>query len=127
MKFATKVAPKSRLTVAMAFVVVSILSTLRADMFSQSATGLEIRTLSSRPDMVSGGDALVEVKAPAGAQLSQLTLTLNGKDVTSRLKFDAANGSTPSPPIRRRSRPTRSRATNRLRPLTHAGTSKAIR
>jgi hypothetical protein len=92
MSFATKVAPKSRLTAAIAFVVVSILSTLSADMFSQSATRLEIRTLSSRPDMVSGGDALVEVKTPAGAQLSQLTLTLNGKDVTSRLKLDAASG-----------------------------------
>ena len=92
MKFATKVAPQSRLTAAIAFVVVSILSTLSADMFSQSATRLEIRTLSSRPDMVSGGDALVEVKAPAGAQLSQLTLTLNGKDVTSRLKPDTASG-----------------------------------
>src|SRR5262245_4309154 len=62
LRFATKVAPQSRLTAAIAFVVVSILSTLSADMFSQSATQLEIRTLSSRPDMVSGGDALVEVK-----------------------------------------------------------------
>src|SRR5215813_15427420 len=60
--------------------------------FSQKATRLEIRTLSSRPDMVSGGDALVEVKAPAGARLNDLTLTLNGKDVTSRLKLDAASG-----------------------------------
>src|SRR5215510_1927744 len=92
MRFATKAATQSRLIAAMAFVVVSVLSTLSADMFSQSATRLEIRTLSSRPDMVSGGDALVEVKAPAGAQLSQLTLTLNGKDVTSRLKLDAAGG-----------------------------------
>src|SRR5262245_18229365 len=92
MKFATKVAPQSRQTAAIAFVVVSVLSTLSADMFSQSATRLEIRTLSSRPDMVSGGDALVEVKAPAGARLNDLTLTLNGKDVTSRLKLDASSG-----------------------------------
>ncbi|MGH9836320.1 MAG: DUF6351 family protein [Blastocatellia bacterium] len=63
------------------------------DAFSQSAAGLEIKTLSSRPDLVSGGDALVEVKAPAGAQLSQLTLTLNGKDVTNQLRPDAASGS----------------------------------
>ncbi|NOT63088.1 MAG: hypothetical protein HOP19_23005 [Acidobacteria bacterium] len=42
---------------------------------------LEIKTLSSRPDLVSGGDALIEVKAPA-----RPTLTLNGKDVTSQLK-----------------------------------------
>ncbi len=53
---------------------------------AQSAAKLEIRTLSSRPDLVSGGDALVEVKAPAGISLSQITVTLNGKDVTSQLK-----------------------------------------
>ena len=60
--------------------------------FPIAPSRLEIRTLSSRPDLVSGGDALVEVRAPAGAQLNQLTLTLNGKDVTSRLKLDAASG-----------------------------------
>ncbi len=54
--------------------------------FAQSAAKLEIRTLSSRPDLVSGGDALGEVKAPAGVSLSQITLTLNGKDVTDQLK-----------------------------------------
>ena len=32
--------------------------------FAQSAAKLEIRTLSSRPEFVSGGDALIEVKAP---------------------------------------------------------------
>ncbi|MCI0390351.1 MAG: DUF6351 family protein [Acidobacteria bacterium] len=61
--------------------------------FSQPSARLEIRTLSSGPDMVSGGDALVEVKAPAGTQLSQITLTLNGKDVTSRLNGDSGGGS----------------------------------
>jgi len=55
---------------------------------SQSRVPLEIRTLSSRPDLVSGGDALVEIKVPAGTPLNQLTLMLNGKDVTSRLKGD---------------------------------------
>jgi len=53
---------------------------------AQSAVKLEIKTLSSRPDLVSGGDALVEVRAPAGISLNQLTLTLNGKDVTTQLK-----------------------------------------
>ena len=32
---------------------------------SQGGAGLEIRVLSSRPDLVSGGDALVQVKGPA--------------------------------------------------------------
>src|SRR5689334_21789385 len=57
---------------------------------AQSHQKLEIRTLSSRPDLVSGGDALVEVKTPAGVTVSQLTLTLNGKDVTSQLREDNA-------------------------------------
>jgi hypothetical protein len=61
--------------------------------FSQSAAKLQIKTLSSRPDLVSGGDALIEVKAPAGTQLSQLTLTLNGQDITSQLKNEPGNGS----------------------------------
>ncbi|HTF37430.1 MAG TPA: DUF6351 family protein, partial [Blastocatellia bacterium] len=64
--------------------------------FAQSATQLEIRTLSSRPRFVSGGDALIEVKAPAGVSLSQITLILNGKDVTDQLKQSQAG--TPAPP-----------------------------
>jgi len=60
--------------------------------WSQPRPGLEIRTLSSRPDLVSGGDALVEIAGPAGTVLRQMTLTLNRKDVTSRLTLDAATG-----------------------------------
>ncbi len=63
------------------------------DAFSQTSPKLEIKTLSSRPDLASGGDALIEIKAPAGTQLSQLTLTLNGKDVTDQLKNELGNGS----------------------------------
>src|SRR5258708_2250303 len=40
---------------------------------------LEIRVVSSRPDMVSGGDTLIEVKAPAGIQKNQIALLLNNK------------------------------------------------
>src|SRR5205814_1759454 len=64
-----------------------------SDGFSQSAAGLEIKTLSSRSDLVSGGDALIEVKAPAGTQLNQLTLTLNGKEVTNQLNLNATTRS----------------------------------
>jgi hypothetical protein len=56
---------------------------------AQSHQKLEIHTLSSRPDLISGGDALVEVKTPAGLTVSQLTLTLNGKDVTGQLKEES--------------------------------------
>jgi hypothetical protein len=52
-----------------------------------SATGqgaLSIRTLSSRPDMVSGGDTLVEVRGAT----TGVRLTLNGRDVSGNLKLD---------------------------------------
>src|SRR5688572_26064154 len=58
----------------------------------ESRAALEIRTLSSRPDLVSGGDTLVAIKAPAGTPLDQLSVTLNGKDVTARFTLDAASG-----------------------------------
>jgi len=48
---------------------------------ADSALGLVV--LSSRPDMVSGGDALVEVTAPAGA--ASVTLTAAGRDVSAVL------------------------------------------
>ena len=53
--------------------------------------GLEIRTLSSRPDLVSGGDALVEVVAPSGAS-GALKLTANGRDVSSAVTRDVQTG-----------------------------------
>lgn len=60
---------------------------------SQTAGRLKIRTVSSRPDLVSGGDVLIEIKAPASVQLSRVLLTLNGKDVTNQLKPDSDSGS----------------------------------
>jgi len=61
--------------------------------WSQSRSLLEIRTLSSRADLVSGGVALVEVKATSGTPITQLKLALNGADVTRYLKSDPATGS----------------------------------
>ena len=43
-----------------------------------AAAGVEVRTLSGRPDMVTGGDALVETNASP----EKLSATLNGADVT---------------------------------------------
>ncbi len=60
---------------------------------AKSGAALEVKVLSSRPDMVSGGDALVAVKAPAGTELSQIKLQLNGKDVSNLLQRDAETGS----------------------------------
>jgi len=50
---------------------------------------LEIKVLSSRPDMISGGDALVEVISPGGGPPK---LTLNGSDVSGSLKSGPTTG-----------------------------------
>jgi hypothetical protein len=76
--------PGRRAAIAAAVLVLVCFGSHNA--FAQSDTKLEIRTLSSRPDLVSGGDALVEVKAAAGVPLRLIILTLNGKDVTSSLE-----------------------------------------
>lgn len=48
---------------------------------------LSIRALSSRPDMVSGGDVLVEVRGATKG----VTLSLNGHDVSGDLRLDPAS------------------------------------
>jgi hypothetical protein len=42
----------------------------------------QIKTLSNRADMISGGDALVEIVLPDGAQPDALHVTLGGKDIS---------------------------------------------
>jgi len=92
MRFVKNPICPDRTTLAIAFVcVLGCFSSSNA--FAQSAAKLEIRILSSRPDLVSGGDALVEVKAPDGVSLGQITLTLNGKTITSQLKESSDTGS----------------------------------
>src|SRR5207247_9375332 len=50
----------------------------------------EIVTLSNRADLISGGDALVEVLVPRTVPLHQVTLFLNGRDVTGAFRTDTA-------------------------------------
>jgi hypothetical protein len=49
----------------------------------KESSALQIRTLSNRADLVSGGDAMVEVTAPPGLLRQDFKVTLNGTDVTS--------------------------------------------
>jgi hypothetical protein len=49
-----------------------------------------ITVLSSRPEMVSGGDALVQVAVPPDAALDQAMIRLNGQDVSAMFHSDAA-------------------------------------
>ncbi len=75
------------------FVVIVLSSGLSRDVvLSQTNRRLEIVTLSSRPDLVSGGDTLILIKAPAGMPMDRLSLTLNGKDVSSQLRRDTKTG-----------------------------------
>ncbi len=79
----------------MAVIAVAILAGLAgltASNPSAQSGGLEIRTLSSRADLVSGGDTLVEIKAPAGAAAGDVLLTLNGKDASSVLRREKDSG-----------------------------------
>ena len=46
----------------------------------------KIKVLSNRADLVSGGDALVQVKVPKGTQRSELHLTAGDRNVTRALK-----------------------------------------
>ncbi|MGH8530043.1 MAG: DUF6351 family protein [Nevskiales bacterium] len=43
---------------------------------------VEIRVLSNRADLISGGDALVEVRTGPGVDASRLVMDLNGRDVS---------------------------------------------
>ncbi len=47
---------------------------------------LEILTLSTRPDTVSGGDVLVQVNVPGNVPLNRVTVNLNGLDVTAAFR-----------------------------------------
>jgi hypothetical protein len=47
---------------------------------------VEIRTLSSQPDRVSGGNALVEITVPRIDSKHPVTVTLNGHDITSSFR-----------------------------------------
>jgi len=54
----------------------------------------EIKTLSNRADLISDGDALVEVKVPKTVPMDKVTLTLNGTDVTAAFSATAGDART---------------------------------
>lgn len=67
-------------------------SLIAAPALSQSGAAssgeVAVNVLSSRYDLISGGDALVEIKALNGAKASELKVSLNGRELTTPLKFD---------------------------------------
>jgi hypothetical protein len=69
----------NRAVAALALVIASIGPTSHA---AGGDPSLVIATLSNRADLISGGDALVEISRSDGADIESLTVTVNGADVT---------------------------------------------
>ena len=53
---------------------------------------LRLSVLSSKPELVSGGDALIRVQIPPGINFSRVKVLRNGTDVTSQLSPDPEGG-----------------------------------
>ena len=51
-----------------------------------SSSALEIKVLSNRADLVSGGDALVEIVVPQATTADDLRVDVDGRDVSSSFK-----------------------------------------
>jgi Tannase-like family of unknown function (DUF6351) len=58
-----------------------------------SNRAIQISTLSSRPQLVSGGDVLASIKLPPGIEQSQVSVTLNRRDITNAFIADDASHS----------------------------------
>ena len=56
---------------------------------SDDAPVLELKTLNNRADLISGGDALVEVLLPVGASASALKVNVDGRDVSNAFAMRA--------------------------------------
>src|SRR5258708_6162896 len=53
-------------------------------------SNFEIVSLSNRADLISGGDALLEVRVPKSVALNTVRLSLNGHDVTGAFTANAS-------------------------------------
>lgn len=58
---------------------------------ASAAAPIKIETLSSKPNRVTGGDALMAVTAPSGTSRNKLIVRRNGTVVTSSFKADPGN------------------------------------
>ena len=75
---------KSGVRVVAAIVAVTAMAALAAGSASASAApGFQINVLSTRADLVSGGQALTSIGLPAGTDPTTVTVSLNGASVTS--------------------------------------------
>jgi len=61
----------------------AVTSVVRADADRDSGPGLAISVLSNRADLISGGDAYVEITGPNGTVPDQVRVALDGQDISS--------------------------------------------
>jgi hypothetical protein len=61
-----------------------------AQHFGPPRSKFEIRTLTNRADLISDGDALVEVQVPHNVRVDRVKVTLNGKDITTSFVANAS-------------------------------------
>ncbi len=68
--------------------ILAVLSALTFPVAAQqkAAAPLEIHALSTRPELVSGGDVLLQIAGPANLSAKNLIVRVNGKDVSSTFK-----------------------------------------
>ena len=78
---------KKRL-LGMATSLVALLALAETGAFAQAPAGLRVEVLSSRQDLVSGGDALVKITGGEGSP----AVTVGGKDVSGAFKADPKGG-----------------------------------
>ena len=71
---------------------VCLLTTLVAKEGETTPLNFEIVTLSNRADLISGGNALVEVRVPKNVPLKKVTLWLNGHEVTAAFQTNEVAG-----------------------------------
>ena len=65
---------------------------LTAEVASAAPREFAIRTVSSRADVVSGGQALVEVSVPGKLPLHHVRIAVDGRDVTAAFRLGSAEG-----------------------------------
>jgi hypothetical protein len=66
--------------------IVAVLTAGSVAATARSPDDLDIITVSTRPDTVSGGDVLVRITTPASVALNDLVIVLNGQAVTSAFR-----------------------------------------
>jgi len=88
-----KIAIPTGRSISAALILVFLSAFARISMAADGSKSLSVAVLSSRPDMVSGGDALLEIRLPPSARSQKLAVALNGRDVSEAFRANAARAS----------------------------------